>query len=212
MNNEIPDHERALCIFKKKGSQSVKALSEEMDITTEGTRFHLMKLEKEGLVESESVAEGRGRPKQMWSLTKKGHNRFPDTHAALTVNMINMIRETLGEEALDKIIERHENKTRSRYFNEIEKSADLEERVAKLVNIRTKEGYMAEYKKEDDGYLLIENHCPICSAAKECQGFCRAELNIFQSVLGDNVEVKRTEHIIAGARRCAYKISQNVSR
>lgn len=179
-----------------------------MDITTEGARFHLMKLEKEGLVKSESVAEGRGRPKKIWALTKKGHNRFPDTHATLTVNMIHMIRETLGEEAMDKIIDRHESKTRSRYLNEIEKNADLEDRVAKLAKIRTEEGYMAVYKKEGDGYLLIENHCPICSAAKECQGFCRAELNIFQSVLGDDVAVKRTEHIIAGQRRCAYKISQ----
>lgn len=211
MNNELPDHERALCIFKKKGSQSVKALSKEMEITTEGARFHLMKLEKDGLVESESVVEGRGRPKKIWSLTEKGHDRFPDTHATLTVNMIHMIRETLGEEALDKVIDRHESKTRSRYLNEIEKNAGLEDRVAKLAKIRTEEGYMAEYKKEGDGYLLIENHCPICSAAKVCQGFCRAELNIFQSVLGDDVEVIRTEHIIAGARRCAYKISQNLS-
>ena len=54
--------------------------------------------------------------------------------------------------------------------------------------------------------MLVENHCPICAAATACQGLCRDELALFQKVLGPNVEVERTEHILAGARRCAYVI------
>jgi len=65
---------------------------------------------------------------------------------------------------------------------------------------------MADYTEDDEGYLLVENHCPICAAAKVCQGFCASELQIFQSVLGESVSVQRTDHIIAGARRCAYRI------
>jgi predicted ArsR family transcriptional regulator len=34
-------------------------------------------------------------------------------------------------------------------------------------------------EKEGKEYFLIENHCPICAAATECQGFCRAELSNF---------------------------------
>jgi predicted ArsR family transcriptional regulator len=32
-------------------------------------------------------------------------------------------------------------------------------------------------------------------------------LNVFRKLLGDKVEVKRTEHIVAGAPRCAYEVS-----
>lgn len=207
MNNILPDHERAVSILKVKGPKSVKELASHMHITAEGARFHLMKLEKEGLVQSESVAEGRGRPKQIWSLTEKGHNRFPDAHAELTANLLDMMRETLGQNAVDDVIGTHEKKTLSRYSKELEDAGTLEERVAKLAEIRTREGYMAEYKKDNEGFLLIENHCPICTAAKACQGFCQAELNVFQRVLGEDVEVKRTEHIIKGARRCAYRVT-----
>lgn len=207
MKNELPDSERAVSILKTKGPKSVKELAAEMNITTEGARFHLMKLEKEGLVKSESVAEGRGRPKQIWSLTEKGHDRFPDAHADLTANLINMMRETLGQNAVDDVIRTHEQKTLSRYSQELEDTDTLEERVGKLAEIRSQEGYMAEYEEDEEGFILIENHCPICTAAKACQGFCRAELNIFQEVLGDEVEVERTEHIIKGARRCAYRIT-----
>ena len=65
---------------------------------------------------------------------------------------------------------------------------------------------MAEWRADADGFLLLENHCPICAAATACQGFCRAELDVFRAVLGPGVSVERTDHILAGARRCAYRI------
>jgi predicted ArsR family transcriptional regulator len=55
--------------------------------------------------------------------------------------------------------------------------------------------------------LLVENHCPICVAAKACQGFCRSELALFRETLGEKVSVERDEHIVAGARRCVYRIA-----
>jgi predicted ArsR family transcriptional regulator len=85
--------------------------------------------------------------------------------------------------------------------------ADLGERVARLAEARSREGYMAEAKTEGGGYLLVENHCSICVAATACQGFCRAELDTFREVLGPDASVERTEHIVQGDRRCAYRVS-----
>ncbi|MCC5940567.1 MAG: transcriptional regulator [Balneolaceae bacterium] len=210
MKTTLPENEKALWVLKKKGAQPISVIASELDITIEGARFHLLKLEKEGLVQSRSVAKGRGRPKQIWSLTDKSNSRFPDTHANLTANLINMMRETLGEDAVKQVIEKHESTMLSRYSKEIQEDSDLESRIAQLADIRTRDGYMAEYEKDEEGFLLIENHCPICVAAKACQQFCRAEMNIFQSVLGEDVHIKRTEHIVAGERRCAYKIKPSI--
>src|SRR5881397_3419115 len=38
------------------------------------------------------------------------------------------------------------------------------------------------------------------------------ELDVFQAVLGEDVEVNRTEHIVAGARRCAYRVCPSGAR
>ncbi|MDR8393758.1 transcriptional regulator [Aliifodinibius sp. S!AR15-10] len=209
MEKEVPANERAVWILKTRGPQPLSAIAKEMDVTKEGARFHLLKLEKEGLVESRSEAKGRGRPKKIWSLTDKGNARFPDMHGELAVNLIAMMRESLGEEALQKVVEANENRTLKQYTRELEECNSLEDKVARLTEIRSREGYMAEYEKDDEGYLFVENHCPICSAAQTCQGFCRAELNIFQEVLGDDVNVEREEHIIKGARRCAYRITKD---
>jgi len=55
---------------------------------------------------------------------------------------------------------------------------------------------------------LVENHCPICAAAKVCTGFCSTEQDLFRAVLGEKVIVERVEHIVAGDRRCAYRIQE----
>ena len=63
---------------------------------------------------------------------------------------------------------------------------------------------------DDSVYWLLENHCPICAAASSCLNFCRSELNLFQTILADVATVSREEHIIEGARRCAYKVTVKV--
>jgi predicted ArsR family transcriptional regulator len=54
--------------------------------------------------------------------------------------------------------------------------------------------------------LLVEHHCPICDAAKECQMFCSTELELFQAALGPNAVVKREQHLLSGDERCVYRV------
>lgn len=206
MENILPTNEKTVWLLKTRGPQPLNAIATELKVTTEGARFQLLKLANEGLVQSVTESKGRGRPQQIWSLTSLGHARFPDTHAELTVKLIRLMRETLGEQAVDAVLEANEKSGIAKYSNELKEFTDLESRVGQLAEIRKREGYMAEYKKEEEGYLLIENHCPICAAAQTCQNFCRSELNTFQTVLGPQVKIERIDHILAGARRCAYRI------
>jgi predicted ArsR family transcriptional regulator len=75
--------------------------------------------------------------------------------------------------------------------------------------LRTVEGYMAQFEMQKDGsFLLIENHCPICVAAKTCQGFCRSELELFRAAFGADMSVKRQEHLLSEGRRCVYRIAR----
>jgi predicted ArsR family transcriptional regulator len=88
------------------------------------------------------------------------------------------------------------------------KRASLRTKLNKLAEIRDEEGCIAEVLEAEDGTpLLVENHCPICSAASMCSDLCRAELEVFQRVLGESVRIEREEHILSGARRCAYRVA-----
>lgn len=200
--------QRFLMLLKTRGALTAADIAKEFNITNEGARLQLLKLAEHGLVVSEPITKGVGRPKQVYRLTESGNAQFPDTHAELTVQLIKTIRETLGEPALEAVIEARENNTNFKYNHEIKNADALEDRVNKLAEIRSREGYMATYEKSEEGFLLIENHCPICAAAQICQGFCNSELRTFKNILGENVEIKRIDHILAGARRCAYSIKE----
>jgi len=200
------DSDRFLVLLKTRGRQTSSELAAALGITHEAARQQLVKLAKDGFIEAESAASGVGRPAQFWRLTSLGQSRFPDSHADLTAQLIRTIRAELGEDALEKVIGAREQETRSNYSAELLQAKTLEDRVAKLAAIRTREGYMAEWRADDEGLLLVENHCPICAAVSVCQGFCRSELAIFQDVLGEGATVERVEHIPHGARRCAYRI------
>jgi predicted ArsR family transcriptional regulator len=202
-----PAGDRLLVLLKTRGPQTAAVLGAALGITGEAARQQLVKLAADGLVEAAAAPHGVGRPAQLWGLTTKGHTRFPDTHAELTAQLIGAIRSELGEAALDKLIAARAAESLAKYTAALEGAADLGERVARLAEARTREGYMAESHAEGDGYLLVENHCPICVAATACQGFCRSERDVFEQALGDGVSVERTEHIVSGDRRCTYRIA-----
>ncbi len=197
--------ERLLMLLKTRGELQASDAGNILGTTGEAMRQQFVKLEKEGVVRSKAVSQGVGRPAQYWQLTAEGHARFPDTHADLTVQLLRMIRSSLGEAALDQLISTRESETLQHYQAAMLGADSLEEKLQRLATIRTAEGYMANWEKQqDNSFLLIENHCPICAAASTCQGFCRAEREVFSQTLEANVE--RTEHILQGARRCAYRI------
>ena len=199
---------RLLYTLKSRGPLATGALARALGITVVGTRQHLAKLHAEGLVAFDDQAGEVGRPKRFWRLTAKGHGRFPDTHGDLTVNLIGGIRSVFGEAGLDRLIEARQASAVTAYRKALEPCSGLEDRVRTMARLRTEEGYMAEFEAEPDGsFLLIENHCPICAAAKTCQGFCRSELELFRAAFGAGTSVTRQEHLLSDGRRCAYRVT-----
>ena len=200
---------RILYTLKSRGPLGTGALAGTLGITEVGVRQHLAKLQGEGLVGFDDRAGEVGRPKRMWRLTAKGHGRFPDTHGDLTVSLITGIRSVFGEAGLDRLIKARQEAMVTTYRQALEPYPDLGDRVRVLARLRTNEGYMAEFEMRGDGScLLIEHHCPICAAAKTCQGFCRSELELFQAAFGADVAVTRQEHLLSDGRRCVYRIAR----
>jgi predicted ArsR family transcriptional regulator len=199
--------DRILLQLKTRGPAETLALAAALGISRQATLQHLERLVAEGLVSHVDERRGVGRPRRLWSLTQKAQARFPDTHAQLTLEMLDALRAEFGEAGLERLIARREQATAKGYAAALAGCETLQARVARLAELRAAEGYMAEWQADGDGFLLVENHCPICAAAAACQGFCRAELQAFGEALGPGASVRRTDHILAGARRCAYRIT-----
>jgi predicted ArsR family transcriptional regulator len=205
--DEDRSQDRILFHLKTRGAQTAADVGLRLGMTSVGARQHLLKLETSGLVESEDQRQGRGRPRKYWRLAPRGHERFPDRHSDLTLDLLRSMRDVFGEVGLEQLIEHRERASIVDYRKLVGERRSLRQKLAALAEIRSREGYMASVAQDSGkSFLFVENHCPICAAAAACQGLCRSELAIFRAVLGTEISVERIDHILAGARRCAYRI------
>ncbi|MDR2276041.1 MAG: transcriptional regulator [Sphingobacterium sp.] len=197
-----------LMLLKMRGEVTAALIATELGITKEGARKHLLNLAHRGLIESYARSEGIGRPSTYYCLSALGLSKFPDSHAEITVQLLQSIKQLLGENALDLLITDRESKVYHKYAQALSHSESIENKLDIITTKRTEEGYMAEWRKEAGSYFLIENHCPICAAATECQGFCRSELHNFQQLIGPSYTISRIEYIIESGARCTYRITE----
>lgn len=224
----IKTRQAILELLKRQGPQSAQALAKAFSITPMAVRQHLYDLYDQKLVSQDSTGNtagdetpggsentrkpqaSAGRPVKRWRLTSAADSLFPDRHADLAVDLITSIRQTFGADAMEQLIATRSQSQVASYRAALEGSQSLEEKLKALAKARSDEGYMAEVLPGENGdYLFVENHCPICAAAKSCTGICAAELAVFRDSLGPDIRLERIEHLLEGARRCAYRVSQS---
>jgi len=217
--------EKILSLLKVEGALTAKVLASELGLTTMGVRQHLQALEDDGDISFEDKKAVRGRPTRYWSLTTQSNSHFSDRHEELSVQLIDSVKVIFGDEGLEQLIAHREQMSLALYSDRLASKPDLLGKLEALAELRSEEGYMATVVVDSDMdenslvitddrgivdkstvYWLMENHCPICAAASRCLNFCRSELNLFQTLLIGIATVEREEHIVEGARRCAYKV------
>ena len=202
-----PSRQAILRILKQQGPSDSEALAAQLGISAMAVRQHLYALDAQKLVTYQEEPRPIGRPAKMWDLTPAADSHFPDAHAGLTVNLLNAVEETFGQKGVKRVVLQSTQKQLANYQSSIPARASLQNRLKTLISLRNEEGYMAEVQRQPDGsFILIQNHCAICSAAKVCPMLCESELDLFRAILGEGVVIERTEHMLAGARRCVYDI------
>ena len=200
-----------LKLLKTDGPADAAMLGSHLHLTAMAVRQHLYDLEDQKFVVAEERPVPLGRPAKYWKLTAKADHLFPQAYAELSLSLIDAVDRAFGESGLQRVIAARYKNQLAIYLQQIAPNLSLKEKLRRLVRIRTGEGYMAELVPEKGGtFLLVENHCPICAAAKVCTGFCTTEQDLFRAVLGHSVKVERVDHIVAGDRRCAYRIQEHV--
>jgi predicted ArsR family transcriptional regulator len=204
-----PTRQAVLDLLKRGGPKDAQALAGALGVSPMAVRQHLYALQAEGLVAHESERRPLGRPAKLWRTTPAADRHFPDAHAALATDLLGAMAEAFGRGGVERVVSARARRQLEAYRRAMPRGAALRRRLDALAALRTAEGYMAEVQPAGGGaYLLIENHCPIAAAAAACRGLCGSELEVFRTVLGEGVTVERTEHVLAGGRRCAYRVAR----
>ncbi|MEO0836230.1 MAG: iron-sulfur cluster biosynthesis transcriptional regulator SufR [Cyanobacteria bacterium J06642_3] len=195
----------------RQGQAAARQLAQDLNLSTQAIRRHLNELEADGLIEYQSVQQGMGRPQHLYQLSSEGRDRLsPQKYSEFAVSFLDTLAETVGKEQVSKVLEKQWQRKAAEYRTHLGEGS-LQQRIAKLVQLRQEEGYMAELHQESpqnkQQFILVENNCAISDVAESYPSICGHELEMFAAILPDCI-VERTQWMNQGEHRCGYSIEK----
>jgi DeoR family transcriptional regulator, suf operon transcriptional repressor len=196
----------------KQGQATAQQLAKALSISRQAIQRHLKNLQNEQLIEYQPMPVGMGRPHHVYQLSRQGRASFPHSYDEFAISFLDTLTDMVGEEQVRTILRQQWERKVVKYRQYLG-NGSLQERVAKLVELRQREGYMAEWRlvvsgdpsNSKDKFVLTEHNCAIAKIAKSCSFVCGHELEIFAAVLPECI-IERTQWMNSGDRCCGYSI------
>jgi len=205
---QVPEktQEVLLLHLKRNGEMTVSELCGLLGITEMAVRRHLASLQHDGLVESKTVKQTRGRPTHRYRLSDKAAGLFPSGFQALAGDFLDMVREERGHKGVMEFLSHRNDRIAERLKTRMADKS-LGDRVAEVAKIFTEDGYMTEWEKLPDGnYLIYQRNCALHDLANQYRQVCVLEPKLIEVLLG--VKVTRQQYMLKNDPVCGYLVRQ----
>lgn len=171
-----------------------------LGVTATAVRQHLAALERAGLISSESVASGRGRPRHYYGLTRAGREAFPRRYDALAASMVTELAQQLGDDQLPRAMRRMGRRT----AKDLGQPASLS--VSGVAEVMLQLGYAAHGETAADGSdEIVAMNCVFHRLAQEQPAVCEFDLEFMRTATGRSVEHRQC--MVRGDTCCRFKFS-----
>ena len=205
------------------GPVSAASLGELLSLTPAAVRRHLDALEQANMIEVASLKQygaGAGRPARRYVIAPQGHERLGNDYLMIARNALEMLRDTVGESALETFASARAAEMEARHRPVVEAAGeDVAARAQALAEAMSRDGFVttAQITEPPAGRLapgkllasiqLCQGHCPIRDLAEDFQVFCEQETGIISDLLG--VDVRRLSTMAGGAHVCTTHVPLN---
>lgn len=189
--------------LKRDGKATVEELAAILDLSPVTIRHHLGILKDRGLVDSETVRSGPGRPYYVYLLTEQAHERFPKTYHILAERLLELLQSNSDRRASAQLMRQMADKILDDR-GDSQDSLTAAERVGRLASVLTEEGFWAEWKPSGEGFVLIERECPYHYVAMRHPVVCALDHCLIRGISG--MKVKRQAYRLNGDDICSYEL------
>lgn len=193
-------------LLRTRGALTAKEIAQDLGITAVGVHRHLTMLERDGLVQVNTVRQKMGRPTFAYTLTEQAHDLFPKNYDTLATQLLDAAQTTSGENGVRNLFAGRMDQLLAQYRPRME-GKDLAGRVRELARIQDEAGYMAIWEPTNDGgFILKEQNCAIYRVACRFQQACQFEIELFRRLL--DADITRVEHQMKGEPFCTYLVHE----
>jgi predicted ArsR family transcriptional regulator len=191
--------------LKENGAATVDELAAVLSLTTVTVRHHLDILRSDEVVSEPAVRHRStpGRPQYAYTLTGKASEHFPKNYCDLAGCLLEEVKAGAAPQAVNVFFEGVANRMAA-LAPPPPAGAELAERFDRAVAFLSSQGYVANWERVDEGYLLHTCNCPYEGLARDNPELCGMDLTLVSNLLGQMP--RRVSRVVEGATSCAYLI------
>ena len=196
--------ERILQTLLHHPRSTINELAGEIGINPISVRHHLTNLQAEGLISAEEERHGVGRPRLAYSLTEDGMERFPTRYLRLTTRLLSQMKEQLPQLMVSDMFRQVATNLAAEHEEQLS-GLSVEERLNVMKDLLGEEGFVVEWEKKGQDYLIHEITCPYLQVGHVHPEVCTVDQTLISKMLA--VPANKIQCILSGAAHCTYIVN-----
>ena len=194
--------------LRLQGKCTVNDLAEASGVSPVSVRHHLANLQAESLVETEEVKHGVGRPRLLFALSDTALEMFPSRYFRLIRRILEQIKDSMPPSAVQGLFASVAATMAADYAEQLD-GLPLEDRLERLIQLLSGEGFEAELQHKGDSVTIRELSCPYFRMGKEHPEVCVIDQTFIATSL--SLPVERVSCLLDGDTHCSFSIPVTVS-
>src|SRR5829696_6194916 len=170
-------------------SSTVIELAEQLGLTDNAVRAHLLSLERDGLIKQSGIQRGTRKPHFAYQLTEEAEQLFPKAYDALLNQLIAVLKERLTPSALEEVL-REVGRSLAGAQPGNRKNGDLKSRIGKALAALEAIGGAARLERENEKLIICSESCPLATAVAAHPEVCR----LAETLLSEVIQLEVREH------------------
>jgi predicted ArsR family transcriptional regulator len=183
---------------------TINELADAVGISPISIRHHIASLQAENMVVGDEERHGVGRPRQLFSLTEAGIEKFPTRYVSLTLRLLKRLKETMPEALVSNLFTQMAKDLAEDMASDLDSNLSFSERLALIRELLRREGFSIELEEGDDSLLIHEASCPYYFIGHDHPEICTVDQVLISTLL--NVPAEKIKCILNGDNVCTYAI------
>lgn len=190
---------RVLALLRTK-NRTVNELAEELDLTDNAVRAHLLSLERDGLVHQAGTQPGVRKPHATYALTAESEQIFPKAYGSLFDLLLGVLSKKLSPRELRAALREVGKKVADNHLLALE-GKPRKQRIEAALRILKELGGAATFHESE---RLIRGHgCPLAAATAHHPEACLIAESLLTQIIGTPVK----ERCIHGVQpSCRFEV------
>ncbi len=161
---------------------TVGELAQELQLTDNAIRAHLIVLERDGLVQLHGRRRSSGKPASTYTLTAAAEALFPKAYAQILVLVLAQVLERHGAAELQQVLRGVGEALGSDQSGRVA-SATLDERLQVAKQVWNELGGLADVRREGPRCELAELSCPFADVVRRYPEVCQLARALLEVLL-----------------------------